>query len=247
MTVEHTKAFNVEYVQKQQWEHIRRLLDRDFPEGRFDFLDVGGGNGLFADRLLEQYPGSRGVVLDISEYLLGQNQPHPRKILVHDTVANVAARMRGKQFDLVCLNWVLHHFVGDTYSGSKQNMVAVLKAIAPLLSAQGRISVFENLYNGIVMDDFPSVLVYHLTGSKWLAPLVKRMGANTAGTGVCFLSKKRWLEKFAKAGLEVLSAHEDEQWAVPWALKAVLNVHHLSYGHFWCRVPSEDAWNQSLN
>ncbi|NJO57968.1 MAG: class I SAM-dependent methyltransferase [Richelia sp. RM2_1_2] len=74
------ETFDTEYVNDKRWQIIKEQIERDFPEGDFTFLDVGGGNGLFADRLLSNYPKSRGTVLDNSELLLSKNKSNSRKI-----------------------------------------------------------------------------------------------------------------------------------------------------------------------
>src|SRR5438876_5406232 len=76
LTDDQLEAFDTESVNDQRWIPIHRCLDRDFPDGQFTFLDLGGGNGTFADRLLEDYPSSSGVVLDNSQLLLNRNKPH---------------------------------------------------------------------------------------------------------------------------------------------------------------------------
>jgi hypothetical protein len=58
------ETFDAEYVNDQRWKIIKAQRDKDFPNGDFNFLDVGGRNGVFADRLLEYYPNSKGTVLD---------------------------------------------------------------------------------------------------------------------------------------------------------------------------------------
>ncbi|MDH5325919.1 MAG: methyltransferase [Gammaproteobacteria bacterium] len=66
------EEFNVEYVNEQRWGYIKACLDRDFGDGKFNFVDIGGGNGLFADKILHEYPNCTGTVLDYSELLLSE-------------------------------------------------------------------------------------------------------------------------------------------------------------------------------
>src|SRR5689334_6317063 len=72
-------AFDWEHVSASQWRHFTACVDRDFPTGEFSVLDVGGGNGLFADRILTNFPRARVTVLDTSEMLLSRNRPLPNK------------------------------------------------------------------------------------------------------------------------------------------------------------------------
>ena len=61
-------AFDTEYVTEPLWDILKRRIDRAFPDGRFSFIDIGGGNGVFADRLLAAYPDATGTVL---AYIVG--------------------------------------------------------------------------------------------------------------------------------------------------------------------------------
>lgn len=103
------EAFDTEYVNGQRWVVIKRRIDDCFPEGEFTFLDVGGGNGKFTDRLLAQYPLACGTVLDNSQILLSRNEPNARKPLSYDSVENLARIDRA--YDLICTRWLLHHLV----------------------------------------------------------------------------------------------------------------------------------------
>ena len=67
------ESFDEEFVDEGIWKIIKACIDRDFPRGDFKFLDIGGGNWIFADRVLQNYPNSIGTVLDSSSFLLDKN------------------------------------------------------------------------------------------------------------------------------------------------------------------------------
>lgn len=81
--------FDTEYMTESRLLTVKERIDRDFPSGRFTFLDVGGGNGAFADRILASYPDASGVVLDSSQFLLDRNRSNERKSLVLESAANL--------------------------------------------------------------------------------------------------------------------------------------------------------------
>ena len=224
-------AFNREYVRRWNWDLLRQRIDKDFPGGRFSFLDLGGGSGLLADRLLDTYPQCTGTVLDNSRLLLDKNRCNERKTLVCDTVENMG-RLKNK-YDLLCLHFVLHHLVGDSYRQSRSNISATLAALPAVLNSGGRISVFENMYKGMLLDGLPSHLVYHLTSARALARIMRRLGANTAGVGVCFLSKKQCLSTIGQTSLKLLEYYEAGKWGIPLAYRVFLHVGHIRVGHFW--------------
>ena len=232
------ESFDTEYVMGSRWDTVKARIDQDFPAGDFSFLDVGGGNGKFADRLLAQYPTATGTVLDNSEVLLARNQAHERKTLIRDSVENLGG-IEAK-YDVICVHWLLHHLVSDSYAQTRQNQRATLKALAALMSLGGRMSVFEDMYNGWLFDGLPGQLIYHLTSTKAIAAITRRMSANTAGVGVRFLSKKQWFATIHSAGLQALSYTEPDNSVDPlrpeW--RVFLHIQRICVGHFWLCTPA---------
>jgi hypothetical protein len=233
--------FNVEYVCEREWKLIESVFDSRFAGRAFSFVDVGGGNGNFADRLLQRYPDATGTVLDCARGLLAQNVGHPRKKLILSSAEHLTQTFQKKTFDLIIFNWTLHHFVTSTYSGTRRLQRQVLRQARGLLSANGVISVFENMYNGLVLDGLPGRLIFHATASRAFAPVARRLGANTAGCGVCFLSKRQWEEEAERAGLSVASYVDGFPKDLTWAKKAALNVGSVHHGHFFMERANQGA------
>jgi SAM-dependent methyltransferase len=231
LTADQLGAFDREYVHEERWQLIKGWIDRDFPTGRFRFIDIGGGNGVFADRLLQAYPNSSGTVLEPSNTLLTRNREHLRKRLVQASATELDG-LHGS-FDLAFLNWVLHHVVGDSYGASKDNIRFVLQAAARLLTPEGRLSVFENMYDGLLIDSLPGRLVYGLTSIRAIGSLVRRMGANTAGVGVCFQSEKQWREHMRLSGIEVRGFTRDRPFNIHKSKQWMLHARPIGPAHFW--------------
>jgi SAM-dependent methyltransferase len=227
------KAFDTDYVEGHRWIVIRNLLERDFPAGNFRFLDVGGGNGRFADRLLAEFPSARGAVLDNSEALLALNTTNDRKTIINDSVENLDSI--ADRFDVIFVHWLLHHLVGSSYELTKHNQLATLQTLRKMLAAGGRISVFENMYRGWLWEELPGWLIYQLTSAKAIAAMVRRMGANTAGVGVCFRSKNEWRATIENAGFQIAAYTEPDNWIWPlrpiW--RVVLHIRQVQVAHFW--------------
>lgn len=226
------ESFDTEYVSDDLWKPIRRCIDRDFPDGRFTFLDAGGGVGVFADRVLANYPDATGVVLDNSQMLLDRNVPDPRKTVMMESVENIATAV-DQRYDIVFANWVLHHLVSPSYRQTQQNIDAALRSMSGLLTDRGRLSVYENLYDGMGIDAAPSRIIHALTCTKSLARLLRRFGANTAGVGVCFLSSNRWLTVFARGGFTVVDRWLGPPWGVSRTRRAALLIKDVRCGHYW--------------
>jgi ubiquinone/menaquinone biosynthesis C-methylase UbiE len=230
-------TFDHDYVSDAAFAAIAARIREDFPGGRFSFIDVGGGKGFFSDRVLAAFPASTGVVLDNADLLLGANLAHPRKRLVLGSATDLAALFPGERFDLAFFNFALHHFVGTGYADTRRLQRESLRQAGRLLGPAGRISVSEIAYDGALLDNLPSHVVYRLTASKALAPLVGKLGANTAGTGVCFMSAKQWAREFERLGYAAAVTREP---APPRTLRQRLRLAAVSAGsvanaHFWLR------------
>lgn len=225
-----------DYVTPELFEGIRCAIARDFPDGRFSFVDIGGGRGLFADRILEQFPGAHGTILDNSQLLLEMNVPHPRKALVLASATEMDRHFSGRPFDVAFFNLSLHHFVTSGYGSTVAAQRYALEQALQIISPSGRIVVTENLFEGFLADNLPGFLVYTLTSSKLLAPLVGRIGANTAGCGVCFRSARAWRREFEALRLCEL-AFGEQLWRESLLLRRIclrlLTVRSSSRAFFW--------------
>lgn len=226
--------FDTEYVNGEIWESLKKKIDKQFGSNPFRFLDIGGGNGLFADRMLEAFPNSTCTLIDNSEVLLSKNKISGRKTLLNKSVEDISDIFGNQKFDIIFLNWVLHHLVGNDYRGSIVNIQKTLRTVKEHLFNDGLISIYENLYDGYIIDNFPSHIIFNLTSCRLIAPLIRKLGANTAGCGVCFLSKKRWLDVLSDSGLTVINDEEYKKWKFSLFKKVFLNLRLVRVGHFWC-------------
>ncbi|MFC1636762.1 methyltransferase [Planctomycetota bacterium] len=225
--------FDIEYVIGNRWEMVKRCVEDDFPDGAFSFLDIGGGNGVFADRMLEYYPMATATVLDDSEVLLSKNKRHERKKIIFGSVADMDELLAGSRFDIVFMNWLLHHLVSDSYGETTENVKSALQMSLDLLKDRGRLSVFENMYDGWLFDNLSGHIIFHLTSSRKLAGLMRKLGANTAGVGICVRSKKNWCKMIDESGLRLLRYTDGDGCHPSIPRKIFLHMGHIRVGHFW--------------
>lgn len=233
------EEFDAEYHSAPELRQKVDLIRRRFPEGPRQILDVGGGNGSFIDALLEAFPSAGGVNLDVSRILLDRNAMHPRKELVCASVADAGEILGERRFDVVTLNWLLHHLVGPDYETCRRNCTAILQFCADLLAPSGIIIVAENMFDGFWRTNVPSRVIYEITRIKQpLIAGVARRFFNTAGVGVCFRSERGWRDVFAESGLTI-DAHF---FGAPWTydrrnrlMRAALFIDTQKHGHFFLR------------
>jgi len=218
-------------------DEIRTLLSpyvSAYPAAKF--LDLGGGTGRFTDLLLATYESASAVVGDSSEVLLSRNQPHPRKTVLHVNASRLAAAFEPHSFDVIFIHRLLHHLVGDSYAETIRSIQEVLRQCAAILKPHGRLSVIENIWDGRFCDELSGRLLYHATSSRLFAPVARRMGANTAGTGVCYLSDRLLVRLLRQADFSV----ETQQilgvpW-FPWYVRYPALLKRAQSVHYWCSV-----------
>lgn len=227
------EQFDFEFANDQMREDFFALVSANFGDRAFTHLDVGGGNGRFTDRLLERFPRCRSTVVDVAEILLRRNRPHPRKEVLLAAAEQMHRHLGGRRFGLITLNWMLHHLSAGSYHRTRGHQLAVLREVERFLAPGGRVSVFEDLIEGLLVRDLPSWLVYQVTSSTLLAPLVRRLGANTAGTGVCFLTERQWRGVFGRAGYDVAQYIPYWAWQLSRVKCLVLHIKTMRNGLFW--------------
>lgn len=202
LSEEQTSAFDFEAIDEELWSVLEPSLTRRLAGPSTHIMDVGGGNGMFIDRVLDAYPTTEATIIEPSPNLVEANSSNPRKTILVSTLQELDWQ-QVKPVDVVCFNWVLHHFVVDSYRATTRTQRDALVLARKMLKPGGRLIVFERLYNGSTIHDLPGRLIYELTAQRLLAPLTALLGANTAGVGVCFHSEQGWRDLFEKAGLLV--------------------------------------------
>jgi len=198
-----TQTFDVEYVDKDMFTHVKSALIKFMPSNSFSFIDVGGGNGQYADLILNKFPDSQVTIVEPDNYLLSKNSIRQRKTLIPGIYQDT--QLGNCKHDVVSFNWVLHHFVGKSYSQTIKYQNQGLEKAYHQLKPGGLLFIFENFYDGFIFKDLPSHIIHSMTASKVLQPVTKRLGANTAGVGVCFHSEQTWLEMLRQQGFSILS------------------------------------------
>ncbi|EGU31060.1 putative methyltransferase [Vibrio ichthyoenteri ATCC 700023] len=205
LSSEQTQAFDTEYVDDSMFDLVIEALDKyQISQAPFKLMDVGGGNGKYVDKVLNHFARASAILVEPEPSLAQKNRPDERKQVLQSTFQSLALpnRLQAVQF-----NWVLHHFVTEGYQNTCRVQQQALRDAYKVLAPGGIVLIFENFYEGALIEDLPSQLIYHLTSSKVLAPLTEKLGANTAGVGVCFHSARFWRQQLTQAGFANISEH----------------------------------------
>ena len=239
-------SFDAEYHSPQEMQAKLKLLAERFPGGGpRTILDLGGGNGKFLDALLDAFPNARGVLVDISQHLLDSNKPHPRKELIRASVSECNDVLGDRKFDLITVNWLLHHLVGPSRDVCTQNCLTTLEMCKGHLAEGGALFVAENLFEGFAGTNIPSHVIYAITRVKF-SPFVRfaRRFFNTAGVGVCFRNERDWRNLLHRVGLEPKETIY-RPWASEKGMKKLmiyaLGLKSRGHGHFFCPRRAQSA------
>jgi SAM-dependent methyltransferase len=203
--------------------------------GEARFLDLGGGTGRLADTLLARHPSSHAVVADNAQALLARNQQHPRKTVQRVEASRLAEAFGAQSFDVIFVHRLLHHVVGGSYGGSLRLIQGVLEQCATILRPCGRLSIIENIWQGWPIEGLAGRLLYCATSSRVAAPVARRLGSNTAGTGVCYLSEPLLNRFLSRAGLEVETRQVFAVHRWPWYIRYPTLLREARALHYWCK------------
>ncbi|KII76484.1 class I SAM-dependent methyltransferase [Vibrio renipiscarius] len=198
LSTEQTQAFDTEYVDDEMFELVAKQLQHyHITQQDFQLMDVGGGNGKYVDRILSRFPQASVTLVEPEPSLVAKNTPNTRKHIIPSTFQNLDLP---SQLQVVQFNWVLHHFVTDGYANTCQLQQKAIEEAYQILAPGGVILIYENFYEGAWLKSLPSWMIYQLTASQRFAPFAERLGANTAGVGVCFHSASYWQTLLQRAG-----------------------------------------------
>lgn len=175
-------------------------------------LDIGGGNGSFADKISGK---AKVTVVDKSQLAADGFISNPDVTLAFEDFFTFTP---DSTFDYILFKTVLHHFIGATETATLDLQTRALEKAASMLSTNGRLVIEENFYQGVFGSDITARTIFWLTRSQLFAPLFRKLGANTAGEGVRFRSFKSWEKIFSDQGFEVDLLEKSTDWAkdFPW-------------------------------
>lgn len=235
------RAFDTDYFVDLRLNRLFSCLAEDFGEKPFRLLDIGCGNGLLVDRILARFPAATATAVDNSSYMVQANVPHERKRVLLADATQLPAHLGNDTYDVILLNWILHHLVDKSWTGSRHNIRHQLLQLHGLLAPGGRLSVYENCYDGLLLDNFPAWLIHRVASTPMLSRFARSQGANTAGVGVCFQSRRSWTALFESSRWSIRHELTEAPWhsVVPLKLALTLHLRKVYCNHFWLEAQPE--------
>lgn len=180
--------------------------------GEIRVLDVGGGIGTVAKAIVDSVSNCEVHVVD--------NSPLAKEAFITDSRVKLfyedfLTLNQNKSYQFIIFRTVLHHFVSDTETRTRELQSKALAKAKDMLSDDGVIFVTENFYEPLLGIDLTGRLIFELTVMKAFASLFRRLGANTAGEGVRFRSLAGWKILFEENELETQADILKQQWGMP--------------------------------
>lgn len=173
-------------------------------------LDVGGGIGTFAKAICELNNGVEFIdVVDPSIQAHANFVNHQRTSLIKGTMNNIH---NPKYYEFITINLVCHHIISSTSKDTLDAQIKFLRDASSLLKDDGLLFVEENIYESLLFKDLCGRLIYELTSLRMIAKATRKLGANTAGEGVCFHSDDVWRAIFNDAGFKVAQTFDNINW-----------------------------------
>ena len=142
---------------KLLWENFKETVLDKLPSD-FKFLDAGGGTGRWSLKILEEYPNSKGMIVDISPDMLNEARNKMKnKDLIHrieiieqnlENLENIS----DNSFD-VCFNF--HNVLG--FVDNPQKVISELKRVVKVGGYV--VSLVPNLYHNIFFNIFVNNII----------------------------------------------------------------------------------------
>lgn len=243
----HQKNLYEEYERQgsqRYFDRYKQYLEPFRQNQGIRILDIGGASGYFAMLLKSffQENGAEVYVLDITAYDTWTDSALGRDIhFICDSVENLDKHFSSNTFDIVFANRVFHHFIDESWCATLTGMDRYLHAIRNLLKDNGTFFIMDHFYNGMIMDAASSFLIYSLTSIQdpVLSRIVKKLGAETAGVGVCFQSEKMWVNRIQKCGFDILLIEKSKYYKLGLLKRLGLMNKEVSKNNILCAVPSK--------
>lgn len=210
---QHAKVYlGVDEQLERIWQMRRPLFERHLDSSRpLRILDIGGGSGVLADRLLELFPRAHVTIVDLSQSLLDFNRSHPQKTLCCQDAWDFLREHQGQsEFDLINFDVLLHHILtSGSFDETRRLQSEIIRQATACLAPGGLISIREIAYQSLSW--LPAGSTHRLlwfASTRRLPPLLRRtmqrLGMNSQGGGVAFFSSSEIQTLLEQNGLDVI-------------------------------------------
>ncbi|MCL2508967.1 MAG: class I SAM-dependent methyltransferase [Oscillospiraceae bacterium] len=197
----HSKRYFGAYV-----KYLERLAGRD----GLTLYDVGGGGGHFANEVKNYFDKrNTDVSVNVIDYARYDNWSLLENIrFVEESALTALEKLPDNSADVIFFNLMLHHLVADTYRKSREAQRKILEITRKKIKSGGYVFIYETSTQNPLLGDLSTPVVYFMTSAKLplLTKAARKLGSQSAGVGVCFLSQEKWLKTLKDTGFELLDS-----------------------------------------
>ncbi|MHC3436765.1 class I SAM-dependent methyltransferase [Natrialbaceae archaeon A-gly3] len=167
-------------------------------------LEIGCGDGLFLEYVLERTDVDEAYGIDISREMLPGPEEDVRARYLEASATDLPLPFEPESFDYVVFSDVLHHLVADHRAGSKRKAQVALVEAVNLLRDGGHLIVKDIYHHSPVgPDELTSYQIFY--GLKYLTGLASVVDDQaTDGLLVSFYTEDELVEMLEQAGTTVV-------------------------------------------
>lgn len=201
-------------ISERLFSKYNDVLQKHRGKDTLKILDIGGASGYFALKLKEYYCDTDCDVTVIDSTVFETWSEFSGRInCIETSVDDIDKIFSENTFDIIFANRVFHHFVRKNWKQTVEGIDEIIKKIHKILKKNGTICITEHFFDGLFVDGLSSRIVYALSSNKCKAiiALCKKIGVESAGVGVCFLSKKTWIKKLTDNKFEIEKIDESKK------------------------------------
>jgi len=202
----------------KEGDELKLGLLKELAQAGDSLLDIGCGNGYFADSTLAETNISCACGLDISSAMLSLNKRLPNKCLCLASALQLPFRPRS--FTFVHFDAVLHHVVGTSRKSSVQNARDVIQSCVALTKKDGYLVLTERCVNSRISS---TIIFYAL---KFLSrTILAKPFKISSGLMVSFLTPEEFLSGIRATGARIIRT-EVRHPGVPFLFRLALCKSH---------------------
>jgi ubiquinone/menaquinone biosynthesis C-methylase UbiE len=196
-----------EFMADTLLERYSKILNTVKHRDNIKILEIGGGGGSFSLALHRYFSkaGCEIFLVDSTRYDTWEDFGD-KITFIEESAENIEKIFAENTFDIIFANRVFHHFVAQkTWKETISDITDITNSIYKILKNEGFFCVMDHFYNGMLFDTSASRIIYALTSCKipLFVKIFRKIDAMSAGVGVCFLSRKIWMDMFDKCGFTV--------------------------------------------
>lgn len=187
------------------------LIDEMSCKKYLSILDVGGGAGFFIKWIKEKLLENKNIlqlkitVIDSVRYDTWDDKDECIQYVQCDAVS-VDCVLKESSYDYIFCNMFVHHLIGNNFEESGEIRKEVFNNLHKVLRSDGKLLIADNVNNGFLFDDMSCRILYAVTTCRnaVVKKMLFKLGAHSAGVGVCMLSQGMWKNLLTETGFKMI-------------------------------------------